>query len=101
MYFKKPESDAFRPNRTYVVDYLPEKGLIKYLFNCSGRKAIYQDGFLYGFDAGVLVKRKVILKTMMNVHLKEIPDIKNVDSLIGKRFNLIKFNCNHLGKYAK
>jgi len=103
--FKKLESDSFKPGRTYIASYLPKdyKGLVNYLFTCSGHKAIYQDGFLYGFSkkTGAFVQKIATHEILMKANLKEIPRATCLDSLIGKRFNLITFNCNHLEKYGK
>lgn len=102
--YKKLESDKFKPGRTYIVNFLPKdfKGLINYLFTCSGHKAIYQDGFLYGFSkkTGAVIQKTVSPEDLMQSYLKEIPRIATLNSLIGKRFNLLTFNCNQMVNHA-
>jgi hypothetical protein len=102
---KKNKSEIFRYNRTYIVSFLPKdfNGLINYLFTCSGHKAIYQDGFLYGFSkrTGAFVQKIATSKKLTEGNFREIQRARNIDSLIGKRYNIIYFNCNHIEQYAK
>lgn len=102
--FKKLKSDEFDPERTYIINYLPKdfKGLINYLIRVSGHKAIYQDGVITGFsrDTGTIVQRRAEPSKMMRSYLKEIPRVTAINSIIGRRYSLMKYNCNHLEKYA-
>jgi len=102
----KKKSDEFRPDRTYVIYYLPKdfRGILNYLFDHSGHKAIYQDLKIYAFKktTGTVRETPAIHGYFENpdIRLKEIPAIKDIESLIGKKYNLRTFNCNHLEKYA-
>ncbi len=78
--FYSKKSDIFRYNRTYVVNF---------------GKSIYQDGSFYRFEKGVFVKKVALSKEIMDSHLREIPLVRDLDSLVGKWFNF-----SNLEKYG-
>lgn len=102
----KKKSDTFKPDRTYVIYYLPKDipGILNYLYDHSGHKAIYQDLKIYAFKktTGKIRSTPAICGYFENhdIRLKEVPRIKNIETIIGKKYDLKSFNCNHLEKYA-
>jgi hypothetical protein len=103
---KNKTGDEFRSNKTYLVISKPKNliGFINYLIHHIGHLSIYQDGKIYGFKKpdGTIEERSATYEFFNNdqLYLKEIPQIKNVESLIGKQYQLFRFNCNHLKRYA-
>ena len=104
---KNPKSDTFKPNHTYLIRSKPKNlpGIINYIIRHSGHISVYQDGQIYGFKqkTKTVEQRPAYAKymTSSDISLKEIPKIKNIESLIGKKYNIFKFNCNHLAKNAQ
>lgn len=103
---KKPSSEKFDPTKTFVIRYLPKDmpGVFNYLWDHAGHKALYQDGKIYKFekDTGFVESKKATYEYFEkdNISIVEIPKIKDIDNLIGGKFHLRKFNCNHLINYA-
>jgi len=103
----KQKSDVFIPKNTYVVSKLPTDTLsiLNYIFNHSGHKSIYQDGDLYKFSK----ENKEVIKEVAtseflhrkSIVFKEIHRISNPEKVLGKKFNIRKYNCNHMVKDAR
>jgi hypothetical protein len=103
---RKPTSEKFDPRKTFIIRYLPKNtiGVFNYIWDHAGHKALYQDGKIYKFekDSGLVEYSMATYEYFKHgdISLKEIPMIRNIDKIIGKRYSLMKFNCNHLVKYA-
>lgn len=103
---KKPSTEKFDPRRTFIIRYLPKNtiGVFNYIFDHAGHKGLYQNGKIYKFekDSGFVESKLATYEDFQrtDISLKEIPTITNIDQLIGKKFNLLRFNCNHLARYA-
>lgn len=102
----KPRSETFRPNRTYIINFLPKNifAIFTWIAFWSGHKAIYQDGKLIRFkESSGMVEIGDFQSRMVNYErmiFEEVPRVKDLDSFIGKKYNLLTYNCNHLVKYA-
>jgi hypothetical protein len=96
----------FDSKKTYIVKFKPANiaGVFNHIINLKGHSGVYQDGELYKFkkSSGRVEARKVSKKYMISssIRLEEIKR-KNFINLIGKEFNLFKYNCNHLTNEAK
>lgn len=105
--FKTPETQAFNANKAYIVSFRPKNilGIINYIWNHSGHKAIYQNGKIYSFkrSTGRLEERKIKDQYFVKegVFLSETRKNENIKEIIGERYNVFSFNCNHLAEYAK
>ena len=105
--FKRIISDRFDPRRDYIMSFLPDSflGLLNFLWHQSGHKAIYTQGYIYQFRraTGLIEKRVARSKvlTRKDVSFTEIQRVYNIDRLVGKRFNLFFYNCNHLVRDAQ
>lgn len=103
----KPKRDEFNPTKTYWIRKNPKNilGVLNYLWNHSGHNQLYQDGKIYSFkkSTGAIEESQAYVRYMNSkeVSLKEIPKIKNIENLVGKKYSVFTFNCNHLLKYAK
>lgn len=103
----RQKSDIFNPKNTYIVKLLPKNlpGLINYLLHGSGHQGIYQDGNLYKFSDKTkkveIIQLNTNLLSKKDLIFKEIPRVNSFQTIIGKRYNLIKYNCNHLIKDAQ
>ena len=97
-------SATFNPSRTYVVTKKPKNfiGVLNYIFDRAGRKSIYQDRIMYGFVDGEVREIIIISRLFLEdkVSILEIPIVKDIKSLVGKKYHPAKFNCNHLVSYA-
>jgi len=103
----KQKSDVFNPNNTYIINKLPTStlSLLNYIFHHSGHKSFYQDGNFYKFNK----KYKKVIKVpatseflqRKDIIFKEIPSIKDPERLLGKKFKLFRYNCNHMIKDAQ
>ena len=101
----KPKSDSFNPAKTYILNYYPKDllGIFSWIVNHSGRKVIYQDGDVYGFrkKTGKVEKSKIHSRTIKeNVAFTEIPIIREPERIIGRKFQLFKYNCNTMVRDA-
>lgn len=103
---RDPETEEFRPNRTYLIRKKPKNftGVLNYLWNHSGHNSFYQDGKIYAFkrSTGRIEERQATrgFFDSSEISLKEIPTIRNIEKLVGKKYNILTFNCNHLKRYA-
>jgi hypothetical protein len=104
--FKNPESDTFHPGKTYVIRFMPRDitGFLNYIWDHTGHKAIYQGGYIYRFkrDRGVIreTARSSFLKRS-DISFKELKTARGIERVVGKRFNLFFYNCNHMIKDAQ
>lgn len=104
----KDSKEVFRTDKTYIVKFRPRNifGIFNHIINLKGHSGIYQNGKIYKFrrNSGKIEATKISPDGINkeNATLEEIkkkPFIKY--DLLGKKFNLLKYNCNHLIKYAK
>lgn len=108
---RKIKSDEFEIDSAYLVKFQPKNifGIFNYLINLRGHIAIYQKGKIYKFKrrtqslSEIDIGRAWIDNKLKSgeVTLERIPIVPGINSLVGRKFDLIKFNCNSLEKYAR
>jgi len=105
------KSDEFEIDSAYLVKFQPKNifGILNHLINLRGHVAIYQKGKIYKFKR----KTKSLLEIDIGhawidnklkngeITLERIPIVPGINSLVGRKFDLMKFNCNSLEKYAR
>lgn len=102
----KQKSDFFNPSRTYIINFLPKNtlGILNYIINKAGHKAIYQDLIIYKFNTKTEKVEKKLEKPEFfhrnDITFTEIPEISDINRLIGKKYKRFSYNCNHLVRDA-
>lgn len=109
--FHAYKSDPFFPGRSYIIRFKPVNifGIFNHIINLHGHTGIYQNKTLYKFKKrSSKVEGSPATPSAMEslikrgrISLKEIPYNNKIHELVGKRYNLFKFNCNHLIKSAE
>lgn len=101
------ETTKYDPKKTYIVRFSPKNifGLINYIIRHAGHIALYQDGLIYKFSQGEIVQKKIKESYIKNkngkmLFLEEIKRVEKIKDLIGTKYDLLRFNCNHLINYA-
>ncbi|MCK5611289.1 hypothetical protein KAR91_55985 [Candidatus Pacearchaeota archaeon] len=104
------KSAKFYPDRTYIVKFKPANilGIFNHIANLHGHVGVYQNGKIYKFKKakGTVIAIPIHpnrLKSMIKegrISIREIPKNKNILSLVGKEYSLLRYNCNHLMKDA-
>lgn len=104
------KSEKFYPDRTYIVKFKPANilGIFNHIANLHGHVGIYQDGEIYKFKKakGTVTAIPIHsrrLESMIKegrISIKEIPKNGSIPNLAGKKYNLFRYNCNHLIKDA-
>ncbi len=100
------KSAVFDNKKTYIAKYKPKNllGILNWLFNLKGHSAIYQDGKIYKFKkcSGLVEVQPLdsIDIESKKYSFEEIGHIENIESLLNKKYNYLKYNCNHLANEA-
>lgn len=101
------KSDVFHIRKTYIVIFLPKDifGIINWIFNHAGHKAVLQNGIMYKFGKfSGEVEPSIITSdfpSRKDIRLKEIRHIPEIGKLVGKKFKIFKYNCNRMVKDAQ
>ena len=105
------KSDPFFPGRSYIVRFKPANifGVFNHIANLHGHAGVYQDRKIYKFkkktgkvrDTPISPENMESMIRKDQISIKEISRNERIKELLGKKYRLFKFNCNHLIKYAE